>query len=102
MKANGEVTCGKGGTSHLNGWTKSSGERGEMSERKKKEKKGQEEISEKLQLLSRIHVDQVVGSGRSKRQSWSTQPEIHVGTKISGFHQLREVGVFLLFGLILT
>ena len=44
-------------------------------------------MSEKLQLLSRICGDQAVGSGRSKRQSWSTQQELRMGTKISGFRQ---------------
>ena len=61
--------------------------------RKKKEKKGEEERSEKLQLLSRFHSDRAVDSGRSKRQSWSTQRELRVGTKISGFAKLREVEV---------
>ena len=40
---------------------------------RRKEKKGEEEMSEKLQLLSRFHGDQVVGSSRSKKQSWSMQ-----------------------------
>ena len=54
--------------------------------KKRKEKKGEEERSEKLQLLSRFYSDRVVGSCRSKRQSWFTQRELHGGTKISGFH----------------
>ena len=43
MRANGEVTCGKEGTSHLNGWTKSGGERGKGGKKKKKEGKKRKE-----------------------------------------------------------
>ena len=67
------MTCGKEGTSHLSGWTKSDGERGERErEKEREEKRGEEERSEKLQLLSRFARDQIVDSGLSKRQSWST------------------------------
>ena len=40
-KTNGEVTCGKEKTSHLNCWTKSDGERkkGEKKREKKKKRK---------------------------------------------------------------
>ena len=38
-EANGEVTCGKEETSHLNCWTKSGGERNKEGKRKRKEKK---------------------------------------------------------------
>ena len=66
-------------------------ERGVKGGKKKlkegKEKKREEEKSEMLKLLSRIRGDRVVGSGRSKRQSWSTQRELCVGIKISGFFQ---------------
>ena len=56
--------------------------------KKKKERKGEEEkMSEKLHLISRFYGDRTVGSGRSKRKSWSTQRELCVGTKISGFLQ---------------
>ena len=44
-------------------------------------------MSEKLLLLSRYYRDRTVGPRRSKRQSWSTQRELRVGTKISGFRQ---------------
>ena len=72
-RTNGEVTCGKEETSHLKYWTKSGGERGKRREKEReigKEKKGEDERNEKLQLISRIRDDRVVGSGRSKRQSW--------------------------------
>ena len=63
-------------------------EGGEKEREKKKEKKrGEEDRSEKLQLLFRFAGDQIVGSGRSKRQSWSTHRGLCVGKKISGFHQ---------------
>ena len=63
------------------------GKGGKKERERRKEKKGEEEMSEKLQLLSRIHGDRVVGSDQSKRQSWSIQRKLRVGTKISGFHQ---------------
>ena len=44
-------------------------------------------MREKLYLLSRFLGDQTVGLVRSKRQSWSTHRELHVGTKIRGFRQ---------------
>ena len=84
------MTCGKEETSHLTCWTKSGGKRenGREKEReRRKEKKGEEKMSEKLQLLSRILGDRTFGSRRSKRQSWSTQRELRVGTKICRFCQ---------------
>ena len=75
MRANGKVTCCKEQTSHLTCWTKSSGEmeNWRIKEReKRKENKGEEKRSEKLQLLSRIFDDRTVGSRRSKKQSWFT------------------------------
>ena len=62
------MTCGKEETFHLNGWTKSSGERGKRREKERergKENKGEEERSEKLQLLFRIRGDQAFSFGRS-------------------------------------
>ena len=53
----------------------------------KKEKIGRRE---KLQLLSRIYGDRTIGSRQCKRQSWSTQRELRVGTEISGFRQTLE------------
>ena len=44
-------------------------------------------MREKLQLLSRFHGDRSIYSGWSKRQSWSMQRGLRVGTKISGFFQ---------------
>ena len=44
----------------------------------------------------------VRGVTRSKRQSWSMQRELRVGTKLVGFAKLQEVGVFPLLGLILA
>ena len=44
-------------------------------------------MSEKLYLLSKIYGDRAVGFRRSKRQSLSTRRELHVGTRILGFHQ---------------
>ena len=62
-----------------------------MGERKLEKKKREKEIRrrrrEKPQLLSRFPSNQTVGSGQSKRQSWSMHRELRVGTKISGFHQ---------------
>ena len=78
---------------------KQSGERGgggggggggkERKKEKKKEKKRKRKKMriEKLHLLSRIPGDRVVGSLWSKRQSWSTQRELRVSTKISGFRR---------------
>ena len=91
MKANGEVTCGNEGVSHLSKLDHFGGERkiGGKKEKKEKEKKRgrKKRRSEKLQLLSRIDGDRTVGSHQSKRQSWSAQRELPVGTKISGFLQ---------------
>ena len=60
------------------------GKKKKKEEKKRREKKKR---SEKLQLLSRFRGDQAFGFRRSKRQSWSTQRELRVGTKISGFRQ---------------
>ena len=44
-------------------------------------------MSEKLYLLSKIYGDWVVGFHRSKRQSSFARRNLHVDTKIWGFHQ---------------
>ena len=51
-------------------------------------------MREKLHLLSRFPDHRTVGSGRSKRQSWSTHRELCVGTKISDFHQVSRARGF--------
>ena len=56
-------------------------------ERERKRRKEKKKMREKLQLLSRFFGDRTVGSGRSKRQSWSTHRGLRVGTKFSKFRQ---------------
>ena len=86
-EANGEVTCGKDKTSHLNCWIKSGGERKNEGKRKrKKEKREEEKRSEKL-LLSTFYENWTVGFHRGKRQSSTTLLELRVGTRIQGFCQ---------------
>ena len=60
-----------------------------MGEKKKEREKARRRRRrrEKLHILSRFPDDRSVGSGQSKRRSWSTHRELHVGTKISGFRQ---------------
>ena len=50
--------------------------------RERKEKKEEEEMSEKLHLLSRIHGDRAINFRQRKRQSSSTRRELRVGTII--------------------
>ena len=59
-------------------------------------------MREKLQLLSRISGNRTIGFHRSKKKSSSMRQELHVGTRIQVFSKLREVGGFLLLGLILV
>ena len=85
----------------------SSGERENWREREekaieRKEKREEEKMSEKLQLLSRISGDRVVGFRQSKRKSSFMQQELRVGTKIQGFCQTPRGRVFLLLGFILA
>ena len=62
-----------------------------MGERKlgeKREREKERRRREKLQyFLSRFPGDWTFGSGRSKRQSWSTHRKLRVGTKISDLRQ---------------
>ena len=44
-------------------------------------------MRERLLLLFRFLSDQTIGSSQSKRQSWSTNRELRVGTKNSVFRQ---------------
>ena len=67
---------------------------GKNRKRKEKKRKEKKKMREKLQLISRFHGDRVVGSYRSKRQSWSMQQELRVGTKISGFRQASRGSSF--------
>ena len=97
-KANEKGTCGKGRwekISHLNqvgtirwGENEKGGKEKEKEKKKKeKKRKKKEKMSKKLHLLSRIYEDRVVGFRQSKRQSSSTQRELHVGTRNRGFFQ---------------
>ena len=91
----GEVTCGKEETSHLNCWTKFDGERKSREKEKEiKEKREAEKMSEKLHFLSRFYGDRTVDFRRSKRQSSSTRRELRVGTRIQGFRQTMRVRGF--------
>ena len=56
-------------------------------EKERKEKKEEGKWSEKLYLLSKIYGDRAVGFRQSKRQSSSTQRELHVGIRMWGFRQ---------------
>ena len=49
---------------------------------------------EKLQLLSTIYGDQLVGIRRAKNEISSTQRGLRVGTKNVGFHQRSKGGDF--------
>ena len=49
---------------------------------------------EREHLLSRIPVNQTVGSRRSKKESCSTRRGLRVGTNLVEFRQLQEVGIF--------
>ena len=71
MRANEEVTCGKEGDFPLDLLDQIRWREGELEGKNKEreEKRGEEKMSEKLQLISRFHGDQAVGSRRSKRQS---------------------------------
>ena len=55
--------------------------------KKEREKERRRRRREKLHLLYRFPDNRTVGSGRSKRESWSTHRELRVGTKISRFRQ---------------
>ena len=55
--------------------------------RKEREKERRRRRREKLHLLSRLIGDRIVGSSRSKRQSWSTHRELCMGTKNTRFRQ---------------
>ena len=69
------------------GFGRRKGERNEGKKEKKLER-------ERVYLLSRFLGDRSVESRRNKKQSWSTQQGLCVGTGIVEFQQLREVGVF--------
>ena len=63
-----------------------------VGERKLEKKKGRKKERrrrrrEKLPILSRFPGNRTVGSGRSKRQSWSTHRELRMGIEIRGFRQ---------------
>ena len=94
-RTNGEVTCGKEETSHLNCWTKFGRER----EKKRKEEKR----SAKLHLLSKFDGDRTIDFRLSKRQSPSTRRKLHIGTRIWGFGQTPRARDFpptwVIFGL---
>ena len=47
-----------------------------------------------MQLLSRFPGFRTVGSRRAKKQSFSTQQGLRVGTGFGEFQKLQEVGVF--------
>ena len=76
-------------------------EKGEEKE-KEKRKKEKKKRREKLQLLSRISDYQTIDFHRSKKESSSMQRELRIETKIRVFTKLLDVGVFLLYGLILV
>ena len=55
--------------------------------RKEREKERRRRRREKLHLLSRFLGDRIVGSSRSKKQSWFTHRELRMGTKNTRFRQ---------------
>ena len=84
-RANGEVTCGKEGTSHLSGWAKPVEKGKKWREKKEIEKREEEKRKEKLLILSSFLGDPVVSVRRSKRQSSSSWRELRVETGIKEF-----------------
>ena len=81
-RANGEVTRGKEGTSHLSGWDKPVERGKKCREKKEREKREEEKRREKLLILSSFPRDSAVGVRRSKRQSSSSRRELQLETRI--------------------
>ena len=91
-RANGEVTHGNEGTSHLSGCAKLV-ETGQ----KWREKREEEKRREKLLFLSSFLEDSTIGVSRSKRQSSSSRRELRVEIGIGEFRVTpRGRGFFLL------
>ena len=72
-------------TSHLTNLTQSVWEGKKDKIKRERRRKREEELSEKISLLSKFSGEQSVESRRDKKQSWSPLQELHVGTGIGEF-----------------
>ena len=86
-RANGEVTHGKEGTSHLSDWAKLVEKGNSGGKRKGREKSEEKKRREKLLLLSSFPRDLAVCFRRRRRKSSSSRKNLRVGTGIEEFRQ---------------